>query len=217
MRKNVKDISVIGGADGPTSVFLLKRNVKLTWKQRFHRFMYKLKRAYIIKRIKAENHTLDEVMEYITNIHGFTELPKDSSKVQEEYRQMRASFLMQYAPELLGEYEDISELKSEAPEDIQAYLEYIQRRTQKAMEVPVEDFDIDFHRFVKVIGDKNHTMDIIIEKRFAYIGGGATGSQKIIKEFNRIFKAVYQYYGVTGEDIEARSPRYEELIRTLSR
>ncbi len=217
MKRSTEAVSVIGGADGPTSVFLLKRNAKLTWKQRGDRFKNRVKKAYVAKRIKAKSHTMEEVMEYIVKVHGFTEVPKDSSKVQEEYRQMRASFLMQYAPELLGEYAEMPGLKSESGEDVQAHLEHMQRRTQKAMEVPVEDFDIDFHKFVKNTGSKNDDMSIMIEKRFAYIGGGAAGNKKVIKEFNRIFKDIYKYYGVTGEDISNKSPRYKELIRTLSR
>ncbi len=97
------------------------------------------------------------------------------------------------------------------------HLEYMQRRIQKAMEVPAEDFEIDFHKFVKSPDDKNDTMDIVVEKRFAYIGGGVVGNKKMIKEFNRIFKDIYRYYGVTWEDINSESPRYKELVRTLSR
>lgn len=70
--------------------------------------------------IRCESHTLDEVMEYLVNRHGFVEA--EGTENTEEYREMRASFIIQYAPELLGEYAVIPELKSKSHEDIQAYI-----------------------------------------------------------------------------------------------
>ena len=99
MEKNTSAVSVIGGADGPTSVFLLKRNPKLTLRQKLQRFKYNIKRAYVEKTLKAGGHTLDEVMAYIVNVHGFEELDKE--EIKEEYNEMRASFLIQHAPELI--------------------------------------------------------------------------------------------------------------------
>lgn len=124
MKKRKEGVSVIGGADGLTSVFVIKKNPKLTWKQKLQKLRNKIKRTYIKKTLKTESHTLDEVIEYIVNVHGFVELSKD--EVKEEYCQMRASFLMQYAPELLGEYAKMPPLKSESPEDIQAHLKQFQ-------------------------------------------------------------------------------------------
>ena len=59
-------------------------------------------------------------------------------------------------------------------------------------------------------------MHIIIEKKYDYIGGGARG-KKTIKEFDKVFKDVYRYYGVTKEDIVNRTKRYDMVVRTLAR
>lgn len=59
-------------------------------------------------------------------------------------------------------------------------------------------------------------MYIIVEKRFAYIGGGVSGNKKQMRRFQRIFKDVHRYYGVTVEDIENKSKRYEQVIQALS-
>lgn len=216
MKKSASAVSVIGGADGPTSVFVLKRNSKPTLKQKIERLKHKIKRAYVEKTLKSVNHTIDEVMEYIVNAHGFVELDKDSDEVTEEYNQMRASFIMQYAPELLAEYAEIPQLKSESQEDVQAHLEQIQKRMQKALEIPVTEFDIDFHKYKKSFDDINDTIHIVIEKKYAYIGGGAAGNKKVIKKFRHIYKDVYRYYGVTKEDRRIKSERYKEVVRTLS-
>ena len=211
MRKD----TIIGGADGPTSVFLIKKNPKLTLRQKLEKLKYKIKRTYVERTIKSNSHSLDEVMDYIVNVHGFVEIEGD--QVRQEYNEMRASFIMQYEPELLGEYATMPQLKSESKEDIMAHIGEIQKRQQRAMEIPTEKFDIDFHRFQISFDDINDTMHIIVEKRFAYIGGGASGNKKEMKRFHKIFKDVHIYYGVTSEDIEKKSKRYEEVVRALIR
>ena len=206
---------MIGKSDGPTAVTVIKRNSKLTWKQKLEKCKYKIKRAYIEHTIKAKSHSLDEVIDYIVNVHGFIEL--DNDEVRFERDELRASFIMQYASELLGEYATMPRLKSEYKEDIEAYIKQFQVRQQRAKEVPVSEFDIDFHKFQISFGDINDNMYIIVEKRFAYIGGGVSGDKKVMRRFHRIFKDVHKYYGVTAEDIKNKTKRYEQVIRALTR
>ena len=208
-------MSVIGKSDGPTAVTVIKRNSKLTWKQKLEKCKYKIKRAYVEHTIKAKGHSLDEVIDYIINKHGFVEI--DNDEVRFERDEMRASFIMQYAPELLGEYATMPRLKSESKEDIEEHIKQFQVRQQRAMEVPISEFDIDFHKFQISYEDINDNMYIIVEKRFAYIGGGVSGDKKVMRRFHRIFKDVHRYYGVTAEDIKNKSKRYEQVIRALSR
>ena len=111
----------------------------------------------------------------------------------------------------------MSQLKSESKEDIQAHIREFQERQQRAMEIPIEKFDIDVHKFQISFEDINDNMYIIVEKRFAYIGGGVSGDKKVMRRFHRIFKDVYRYYGVTAEDIKNKSKRYEQVIRALTR
>ena len=208
-------MSMIGKSDGPTAVTVIKRNSKLTWKQKLEKCKYKIKRAYVEHTIKAKSHSLDEVIDYIVNRHGFVELHND--EVCFEREELRTSFIMQYAPELLGEYATMPRLKSESREDIEAHIKQFQARQQRAEEVPVSEFDIDFHKFQISFDDINDNMYIIIEKRFAYIGGGVSGDKKQMRRFHRIFRDVHRYYGVTAEDIKNKSKRYEQVIRALTR
>ena len=148
-------------------------------------------------------------------MQGFVEL--DNDKVRFERDGLRASFIMQYAPQLLGEYATMPRLKSESKEDIEEHIKQFQVRQQRAMEVPISEFDIDFHKFQISHEDINDNMYINIEKRFAYIGGGVSGDKKVMRRFHRIFKEVHRYYGVTAEDIKNKSERYEQVMRALSR
>lgn len=218
MRKSASAVSVISGADGPTSVFLVGgENTKLTLKQKIERLKYKIKRFYAEKTLKCESHTLDEVMEYIVDKYGFAEVNKASDEAAEEYKQMRASFIIQYAPELLGENDICPQLKSESPKDIEVYIRQSEERMKRASEVDATLFDIDFHKFKKSFSGINDNMHIVIEKKYAYIGGGAGGNKKLIREFDKIYKDIYRYYGVTKQDIESKSERYKDVVRTLSR
>ena len=58
---------------------------------------------------------------------------------------MRYSYMLQYAPELLGEAAKIPELTDESSEGIQTYLQNLKNRQKASMEIPKEDFDIKLH------------------------------------------------------------------------
>ena len=62
---------MIGKSDGSTAVTVIKRNSKLTWKQKLEKCKYKIKRAYVEHTIKVKGHSLDEVIDYIVNVFGF--------------------------------------------------------------------------------------------------------------------------------------------------
>lgn len=110
-------------------------------------------------------------------------------------------------------------------EDILEYIRLNNERMVRAASVPLEKFDIDYHKYVyndmykTDKTDANNcslgSMDIIIEKKYGYIGGGASGSKKFIKKYNRILRDIHMYYGVTTEDIETKSQRYRELVNSM--
>ena len=103
-------------------------------------------------------------------------------EVQQEYREMRASFMMQYEPELLGEYAVMPRLKSESQEDIQAHLKQFMERQERAMEIPVSEFDIDFHKFQISFDDINDNMHITIvsERRVRGVIGSCPRGRRCV-------------------------------------
>lgn len=201
--------------DGPTAYFIIDRNQKLTWKQRFQKWWFGKKKAWAAKGVKANPHTLDEVCEYIKIKHGFTEVAQDEVEFLEEYREMRAGLLMRYAPELLGELKEMPQLEGRSEEDIKKYMAGFEIRKKAAFQVPKEEFDIDLRKFKKRMGDNE--FHITVEKRYLSISGGAGGSKMTLRKYDKIYKDIYRYYGVTKEDIANKTKRYEELLRTLAR
>lgn len=205
----------IGGADGPTSYFLLGgKNAKPTLRQRLHKLRYEFRKKRVVKALKPNPHSMDEVADYIINELGFSEVDKDEAEYKTEYYQMRASFILMYKPELLGELAEIPKLECHDEEGIKQMMAEIERRQKAAEEIPSESFDIDLHIFEKN-DEENHTK-IIMEKNYGYIGGSASGSANSVKRYNKVYRKVYEYYGVTQKDIDEKSKRYTEVVKTLA-
>lgn len=202
----------IGSSDGPTAVFVAGRNI--SFKQKMQRFINQTRRNHIAKSIKADAHTLDEVCDYIIRILGYRELESNQQDYKEEYDDLRASYILQYKPELLGDLANIPDLTEDTEEAINEYLEMIENRQDAAKDISKEQFDIDFHKFIKEDGDNE--AHFIIEKTRNYIGGGASGNTKMVRMHNREFKQVYRYYGVSQEDIDNKTERFEEVVMTLA-
>lgn len=210
-----KEITRIEGSDGPTAVFIAgKSEGKISLKHRIQRFINKSRRNHIGKTIKADAHTLDQVCEYIVSVLGYKELDSHLPEYQDEYNELRASYILQYKPELLGELANIPDLTEHTEKAITKYLEQIKMRQEAAKKIPAEVFDIDFHKFIKEDGDNE--AHFIIEKTRDYIGGGASGNNNTVRKHNREFKQVYKYYGVSQEDIDKKTERFEEVVRTLA-
>ena len=71
MRRNAGAVTVIGGADGPTSVFLLgKRKEPLRIWQRLAGFRRERMRKKAMAGIKADPHTMEDLDTYIKEKYG---------------------------------------------------------------------------------------------------------------------------------------------------
>lgn len=203
------------GSDGPTAVFFSDRSGRrLTLKQRLSKLVDCKRRAYIEKHMKVDAHSLAQVCDYIVNRLGYKEVSKDDCKYQENYKELRASYIIQYKPELLGELAELPELTEHTEEAVDEYLEQIKLRQKAAEEVPVEAFDIDLNVYEKISG--NNELHFIIERTHSYISGGASGNAKTVKQHHKEYKQVYRYYGVTQEDIDKKTERFRDAVRVLA-
>lgn len=212
IKPNASSTTIISSSDGPTAVFLSNGKHKPNIKQRIQKKLFELRKKWYALWIKPNPHTMEEVAVYIRKKYGFKELPKKSKKYQRLYNELRSSFIMQYEPHLLGEYAVLPELKSENETDVKEFLEQMRLRQEKAKEVPEKLFALDYYYFEK--NEKGVHMEIQLESRFGYIGGGASG--KFISKYHKIYKDVYKYYGVSKKDIANNSKRYQNLLRQLA-
>ncbi len=215
-RKKASSVSIIGGADGPTSVFLIGgKSSKRTLKQKIQRELFTLRKRHIAKSLKANPHTMEQVIEYAKNKWGYTAISKESEEYKMEYVQLRAAFILQYNPELLGRFKDYPELKGRDEDSIKHFLMLMNQRQKAAEDIPAELFDIDL--CILEANEAEFTSKLILEKTYGYIGASASGtSKKAMKKHHKIFHDVYRYYGVTQADIDHQTKRYVELIGTLA-
>lgn len=101
--KSKSNISIIGGADGPTSVFLIGRSGKRPLKDRIRNYFYKKKREHVAKQIVAEAHSLEEVADYIKKEYGAVEVSETAHKFIEQKKCLKESLIVENRPELLGD------------------------------------------------------------------------------------------------------------------
>ncbi len=210
--KASKAVSVIGGADGPTAIFVAgknKKNIRLQLKK----FIRQQKKKRIEKEIVACPHTMDEVVSYVKQKYGYVEVNKSDDEYQNEYRQIRASFILQYNPKLLGEYGEVPVLKEHTEEAIKEFYMKLEKRQQVAENIASFQYDIDLH-MLKF--EKNDFESILcFESIFDYIGGSASGNKKNMQQFNKIYADVYRYFGVEQSDIDNKTRRYKSLVSVL--
>lgn len=215
MSKKAKAVSIIGGADGPTSVFIVGRSGKPGLKQRIKQRIYRWRRVRVEKKISATPHTLDEVITYMRVTYGAVELPKESHHYKEQYECLKESLILKHKPELLGELQDIGKPERHDEEALRAFFEKLKMRTEKAAEISEESFQIDYHIY-EIRIEKVGKLHFDVEKNYGILGGSYSGSKKGMKKLSKISKDIYTYYGVSKEDIETKSERFQSLVTTLA-
>lgn len=214
MGNNAKSVSIIGGIDGPTSIFIAGQQVKPKLSQKIKQCIYKKKRARIEKKIVANPHTLDEMISYIADRYSIVEISQNTYSYTEEYNSLKESLIIRYQPKLLGDLMDIKRPKDITRESMQVFMEEAKRRTQKVAEISDEIFPLDFH--IYEIKSDNGCVHIAIEKNWEELGISYSGSKKEMRKLKAIVNDIYLYYGVTKEDIEKKTLRFSVLVTHLS-
>lgn len=186
MSKGAASIGIIGGADGPTSVFIAgKQKPKL--RERIRRALYMRKRRRVEAGIASAPHTLEEVVVYIQEKYRGMEVSKESFDYQEQKRCLRESLIFEHRPEL---------------------------GSKRADEVSDEEFPMDFHIYEIVVQEKG-SLQVCIETVWERFGVSYSGDKKKMKHLGKIARDLYSYYGVTEEDIRSRSVRFSVLAAAL--
>ena len=105
--KSKSEVSIIGGADGPTSIFIAGRTRKKPLKVRIRNIIYRYRRKIVEKKVVADSHTLDELVQYAMNTYNLIETNSTERKYIEQQKNLKESLILQHKPEVLGEMKDI--------------------------------------------------------------------------------------------------------------
>ena len=214
MGKGAGSVSIIGGADGPTSIFIAGKGGRVRLTTRIQNYFRIIKRNRIKKQITANPHTLEEVVEWLKREHGAVEVSQQSHNYMEQKQFLKASLIMRHRPDLLGELINLEPPEGEDVEALKAFCEKLQERRNRAAEIADDIFPIDFHIY-EIKWSENDRMRIGVETVWQVLDGSFSGDKKTRKQLEKLFKRLYLYYGVTAEDIKNETERYKSLLGVL--
>jgi len=185
--KNNENVTIIGGADGPTSVFIAGKTGKRSLRDRAGSFLYQKKRERMEKKIVPGAHSLKEVAEYIKETYNATEVSQTTHKYKEQKKSLKEGLIIQHRPDLLGDMAEIT---------------------------PPKEMPMDYHVYDIRLGKGR--MDVNIDFKWDFLNYSYSGNKKEMKQLAEIAKDIQLYYGVTEDDIRNQTSRYKDLVGMLS-
>ena len=212
--KSKSGVSIIGGADGPTSIFIAGRAQKRPLKVRIRSILYRFKRKRAEKKVVAGEHTLDELVQYAKNSYNLIETNSSERKYIEQQNNLKESLILQHKPEILGEMKDIPKPNIYNEKSIREYLYKIEARREMIAEMPDNVIPMNFHLYEIRIGDDSLEMEI--DYIWNILAISYSGNKKVMKQFQKISKDLYIFYGVSEDDIKKKTERYLSLVTALS-
>lgn len=218
IEKSKSGVSIIGGADGPTSIFIAGRTQKRPLKVKMQNAICKHKRKRAEKKIVAGAHTLNELVQYAMNKYDLIEINVAERKYIVQRINLKESLILQHKPEVLGEMKDIPKPDISNEESVRQYLDKIKARsemiTEMIAEMPDDIIPMNFHLYEIRIGDD--VLEMEIDYIWNIFGISYSGNRKAMKQFEKISRDLYLYYGVSEDDIKKRTERYSSLVAALS-
>ena len=212
--KSKSGVSIIGGADGPTSIFIAGRAQKRPLKVRIRSILYRFKRKRAEKKVVAGEHTLDELVQYAKNSYNLIETNSSERKYIEQQNNLKESLILQHKPEILGEMKDIPKPNIYNEKSIREYLYKIEARREMIAEMPDNVIPMNFHLYEIRIGDDSLEMNI--DYIWNILAISYSGNKKVMKQFQKISKDLYIFYGVSEDDIKKKTERYLSFVTALS-
>lgn len=207
-------VSIIGGADGPTSVFVAGKKKGIPLKHRIKNRIYKWKGKRAAKKITAGARTLEEVAAYAVERYHAAEADIAQRKYATQKNCLKESLISRYKPELLGALAEPIRPDEFTPDTVKTMQEQFLARRKMVEEIPDEQMPMDFHIYEINVLDGRLEMEI--DYHWNIFGISYSGSKKTMKQMKEIAKDLYLYYGVSEEDIQKKSERYHSLLATLS-
>ena len=207
-------VSIIGGADGPTSIFIAGKYQKQSLKLRVQQAIYRHKRKEVEKTIVADPHSLVETVQYAKKKYKFTEVAPTDREYLEQRKCLKESLILQHKPEVLGKMQDIPVPDCTDEESIKKYIEQMEARREMIAELSDNIIPMDFHLYRVQVGDGMFEMGI--DYKWDILGISYSGDKKEMKFYEKISKELYRYYGVEEADIKNKTKRYSALVTALS-
>ena len=212
--KSKSSVAIIGGADGPTSIFIAGRTGKKSLKNRVQNYIYKCKCKRAEKKISAGSHTFEEVVAYAIDKYDLMEVNTSQGKYTELKKNIKEYMVIRHKPELLGDLKDISKPDFQNEDSIRKFYEQIEARSEMIAQIPDSEMPMDFH--IYQLKKDEGSLEMKIDYIWNFFSVSYSGNKKSMKQFKKIGQDLYLYYGVDEADIKTKSERYSSLLAALS-
>lgn len=213
-QKSTNSVSIIGGADGPTSIFLAGNCRKQSFKNRVRTYFYKKKRKRIERKITAGDHTLEELVSYAIEKYHAVEMSPQSISYLEQKGSLKERLVIESKPELLDDFQLIDRPDFSNEVAVKEYLQQLKLRSKYITDILDSEIGMDFHVLKILVADGS--LELAVDYAWNILGVSYSGDGKAMKQLNKISKDLYLYYGVTEEYIKEKTNRYSELVVALS-
>ncbi len=209
--------SIIGGSDGPVSIFIAGKEKNIYWRLRCHfrKWKHEKKREKVMESITPRPHSMDELVSYITSEYDAREQSRSDSLIQMRYGNLKAALVMKNCPELAGEMpKPLKKTDYQNKEAVKAYLDSCQIYQEAAQNVDDSAFPMDYHCYLIEV-DGHGEVYVEMDKVHGVMGADFTVRQADKRPVERIWKDIYLYYGVSKEDILHDTERLRNLVEVL--
>lgn len=214
-QKKAEAVSIIGGADGPTSIFMVGSfDKKKSLKEYVRQCIYRFRRKRAEKKIYADPHTLKETAAYACEKYHAAEIPKTQRRYAEQYASAKEGLIIMHKPELLGSLGEITWPDTLHEESAKEIYRQFQLRSEMAANIPDQEMPMDFHIYEIKIKDGHIEMEI--DFIWDIFGMSYSGNKKTMKKLRKISQDLYMYYGVSEDDMKNKTKRYSSLLTALS-
>lgn len=226
MSKKAQSVSIISGADGPTSIFLAGREDKKGIRRirnSYQKWKYRKKRKKAEKQIIPSFHSLEETRTFIRHRYQGIEANVSYPCYEEDKRRMKYSIIQREQPELIGADKPLippDQIELQNQDILYQWLQEVETWTKQCVErlerLPENVCSIQYHLYLIDCGDDGQIKIEMEDNRgIMCISASSSGSGNM-KKMQKVIKDIYLYYGVTQEDIDKHTERYQILVTELS-
>lgn len=213
MESKRKSVTIIGGDDGPISIFVAGSKERKSFIRSVKYLVYKIRRMRLEERIQAQPHTIKQVIRFIMKKYNAKEIEHDDFYLEHK-KYLKQSLIEEYRPELLKELPKPEYPKEAEENQWREFHAKYEEWTERVNEIPEEEFPMDFHIY-KIRYAENAYVQINIEKVNKDLTIRYSGVGRYMRRLQKIANSIYRYYGVTEKDIEQKTERYEAMVCCL--
>lgn len=210
--KRVQQASIIGGEDGPTSVFIAGKDdgFKIPLRARIRKKQYQIRRKRVEKKIQSGAHTIEETILFAKEKYGLLPVAPIQLKYQNEKKSVKEAVIYKYKPELLGEFQHISAPDISDEKSMQEFYQLLEKRERIIETISDEEISLDFKMYELV--QENSHLEMVLDSKWNILNLNFGGGREQMRKLKRIAQDIYLYYGVTEEDIKNKTERYAILV-----